>query len=57
MYKRKTKDVYLIMGNYGCGWEELTEGETRKAAIEQLKCYNDNESQYPHQIMKKRRRI
>ena len=57
MYKRKTKDVYLIIGNYGYGWEEITEEETRKEAVKQLRCYNENEPQYPHKIMKKRRRI
>lgn len=57
MYKRKTKNIYIIIGNYGCGWEEITEEETRKEAVKQLRCYNENEPQYPHNIMKKRRRI
>jgi hypothetical protein len=57
MYKRKTRDVYAIEGNYGCGWEELCEEETRKEAREQLKCYNENEPQYEHRIRKHREKI
>jgi hypothetical protein len=56
-YVRKTKDVYLIIGNYGYGWEEVTEEETRKAAVKQLRCYNENEPQYPHIIISRRVKI
>lgn len=54
MYQRKTVDEYEIQGNYGSGWEAVTAEENRKAAREQLKCYNENERQYPHRIVKKR---
>lgn len=41
-YKRKTKDIYQLWSNYGYGWEiELVE-ETRKEAMEQMKCYKEN---------------
>lgn len=53
MYKRKTKDIYILQGNYGYGWEELTYEETYKEAKEQKKVYDDNESA-PHIIIKKR---
>lgn len=53
MYIRKTIDEYEIQGNYGQGWECVTTEETRKAAREQLKCYNENEPN-PHRIVKKR---
>lgn len=53
MYTRKTVDEYEIQGNYGQGWEMVTVEETKKAAKDQLKCYNENES-YPHRIVKKR---
>ena len=52
-YIRKTTDEYQVQGNYGHGWEMVTAEETRKAAREQLKYYNANES-YPHRIVLKR---
>ena len=55
-YIRKTVDEYEVQGNYGQGWECVTTEETRKAAREQLKCYNDNEP-YPHRIVKKRVKV
>ena len=55
MYIRKTKDIYIIQGNYqSYGWEDLTIEETYKEAKIQLKCYNENEANYPHRIIKRR---
>jgi hypothetical protein len=53
MYKRRTIDEYEVQGNYGHGWEMVITEETRKAAKEQRKCYDNNET-YPHRIVKKR---
>ena len=56
MYKRTTKDEYEIQGYYlyGMGWEVVTTEENRKDARRCLKEYNDNETEYPHRIIKKR---
>lgn len=54
MYNRKTVDEYEIQGNYGQGWECVTTEETRQTAKDQRKCYDQNEPQYPHRIVKKR---
>lgn len=56
-YTRKTRDVYLIMGNYGSGYEEVTEEETMKDARQMLKCYRENVPQHPHKIVVKRIKI
>lgn len=43
-YTRKTKDEYIVQGNYGYGQgfeDECTE-ETRKEAKERLKEYREN---------------
>ncbi len=32
MYIRKTKDIYKILTNYGYGWEEEDEADTREEA-------------------------
>ena len=56
-YKRKTRDVFEIQGNYGCGWETLLEEETLSDAKKQLRCYNENEANYPHRIKRHREKI
>ena len=53
-YKRKTKDVWEIQGLYNSSWETVTTEETRKDAISQLLCYDENEPQFPHRIRKTR---
>lgn len=57
-YKRKTRDEFEIQTYYdGCGWECVTTEETRKDAVEMLKCYRENEPMYSHRLVKKRVRI
>ena len=41
-YQRKTRDVFIIMSNYGYGWEEEDCNETLKEARENLKAYREN---------------
>jgi len=53
-YKRKTQDEYQIHTDNGYGFEEVTSEDTWKAARAQLKCYRENQSEYPHKIVKKR---
>jgi hypothetical protein len=58
MYKRKTRDEWEIQGYYGGdGWEAVTTEETRAAARDQLKCYNNNEPNIAHRIKKIRIKI
>lgn len=57
MYKRKTRDIWEVQGNYGYGWDMVTTEESHKEAIAMLKCYQENERNYPHRIVKKRERI
>lgn len=44
---------YVIQGNYGSGWDDLTTEETYLDGINQLKCYNENEN-YPHRLIKRK---
>ena len=53
-YKRKTKDIWEIYGNYGNGWAYLTTEESWQAAREQKKCYDINEPYAEHTIKKRR---
>ena len=53
----KTKMVFVIQGNYGQGWEDVTEEEIFLEARQRLKEYNENEPQYPHRRIRRRIRI
>jgi hypothetical protein len=53
-YKRKTQDFFVIVSNYGYGWEDTTASECRKEAINDLKAYRINQPQYIHRIIKRR---
>lgn len=57
MYKRKTKDVYVLYGNYGYGWEELYDVETKAEALDDYRAYIENEPQYQFKWKKRRVRI
>lgn len=56
-YKRLTRDVWTVQGNYGQGWEDVTAEDTRKECKERLKEYRENEPMYPHRMIVKRVRI
>ena len=59
MYQRKTRDVWEVQGYYGpeYGWECVCSEETWKEARVQVKCYRENEPQYPHRVKLVRERI
>ena len=57
MYTRKTKDIYILMSNYGYGWEEELTENTYKEAKEQLKTYRENVKNAQYKIVKKRIKI
>lgn len=42
-YIRKTRDEFEVQGYYAHGWECLTCEESMRAAIEQKRCYRENE--------------
>lgn len=53
-YIRKTEDEYVILGNYGPGWEELCI-ETRFSDLkENMKLYRQNEPGIPFKWKKRR---
>ena len=54
MYIRKTKDVYVLMSNYGYGWEEEVEEDTLKEGKERLKEYRENCKNASYRLVKKR---
>ena len=57
MYTRKTKDIYVLMSNYGYGWEEELTEDTYNEAKEQLKTYRENVKNAQYKIVKKRIKI
>lgn len=54
MYTRKTEDEWIVQGDYGSGFEDVTYEESYKEAKEMLRCYNENEVGVPHRIKKHR---
>lgn len=46
----KPKIFYIIQGNYGYGWDDLTCEDTKEEALKQKKCYDENEKGIPHKI-------
>ena len=58
MYIRKTRDIWLLMSNYGYGhgWEEECEYDNYKEAKADLKAYREN-SCGNHFLKKRRVRI
>lgn len=56
MSKRTKKFTYLhvVQGNYGYGWDDLTESESYREARTDLRCYRENETQYSHRMIKRR---
>lgn len=48
----KSKIIYVVQGNYGYGWDDLTYENTKEEALKQKKCYDENES-YLHRIIKR----
>ena len=52
-YIRKTIDTWQLLINYGYGWEVETTENSKKEAVNQLRCYREN-VKYPVKIAKKR---
>ena len=42
--------MWVVQGNYGQGWEDVTAEDTRAEAIERLREYQENEPQYAHRV-------
>jgi hypothetical protein len=55
--QRKTKDEYVLLADYGQGWEEETTEETKKEIIARLKEYQKNAGQYAYKYKKRRVKI
>lgn len=56
-YKRKTRDTWQLLSNYGYGWDFLANYESKKDALIDLKAYYENETGAAHKIIKKRMKI
>ncbi len=56
-YQRKTRDVWRLFVNYGCGYEYECTDYSRKEAMQTLRSYRENCPQYPAYIKKGREPI
>lgn len=55
--QRTTKDVYVIQGNYGQGWEDVVTYDNRQEARDDLKSYKENEPEYSHRLITRREKL
>lgn len=55
--EKKTKLTFVVQGNYGSRWEDVTEEEDYANLKRSLKEYDENEPQYPHRIIVRRVKI
>lgn len=46
----KPKNFYVVQGNYGYGWDDLTCEDTKEEALKQKECYDENEKGVPHRV-------
>lgn len=55
-YKRKTRDEWILLTNYGYGdgWEEVLTEDTYGEIRLRLREYRHNMPQYPYRIKKRR---
>ena len=51
---KKQSYEYIVQGAYGQGWEDVAAEETRKEALATLRAYRENETQYPHRLIKRK---
>lgn len=51
----KTREIKVLQGNYGYGWDDLVTYEREEYAEirNDLRCYNENEA-YPHRVITRR---
>lgn len=56
MYKRKTQDEFILLADYGQGFEEVTAESTRLEIRQRLKEYQQNDS-YARGFKIKKKRI
>ena len=54
MANPKTKEVFVVQGHYGYGWEDVTEETTFFGGKNRLKEYNDNERNASHRMIRRR---
>jgi hypothetical protein len=50
----KTKEEFVIQGNYGSGWEDVTSEDKWSEAKARLREYQENEPQYAHRRITRR---
>ena len=57
--QNKYRYLYVLQGNYGYGWDDLLEYDKSSHrpygnAVQDKKCYRENEPQYKHRIIERR---
>ncbi len=50
----KYEYLWVVQGNYGQGWEDLTQSESRPESRADLRAYRDNCPEYAHRLIHRR---
>jgi hypothetical protein len=50
----KTREVYVVKGNYGNGYEDVSQENTFLKGKIRVKEYRENERNYPHKLITRR---
>jgi len=53
----KYRHEWVVQGNYGSRWEDVTAADDWRGAKSYLRDYDVNETQYPHRVVHRRIRI
>lgn len=47
--------VFVVQGDYGCGWEDISGSESYRSAVADLRAYRENDSYARgHRLIKRR---
>lgn len=53
-YQRKTRDEYVLLGNWGYGWDEVLTEDSYKDIRQRYKEYLENDHRAIYRIQKRR---
>lgn len=45
--------TWILFSNYGCGMEPEVSYDNRKEALEDLKCYRENDKEHYHSVQRR----
>lgn len=56
-YKRKTRYLHVVQQRGGIGWEDVDASYDRKAMLQSVRSYRENQPEYDVRMVTRRERI